>query len=350
VRNTTPAPLSTARIVDNELEVGHLQTGLLLVNVDRSWVTDNLLRAGSRPADAALLQDAGYRGALRRQIFSNPTPGGDPPPLTNTTVTFNGQTLHFRTDLGLIRSSRNDTEWQRAINALDPPGISSPRLLERFLKRLASDLIRTRGTGRAGSAAFANVVSGMLSQDTPTAEQGIVVGGELASEIRLTGNTVLGAMQGIHIGVSVHKDARQAGVVSIERNTVQVGLPTSATRERHGIFVGSADSILVERNYVGISRVGRNANLRVEGIRLFGLMGRRVIARHNHMGRQFAVGITFAPLNAQLPDQPLWIVTENEMEAAPTKVDVPGRAPRRPGVANPALVRQRIRGLGDNFA
>ena len=38
-----------------------------------------------------------------------------------------------------------------------------------------------------------------------------------------------------------------------------------------------------------------------------------------------------------LPTQPLWIITENVMESAPIKVDVPGRAPgrppRRPGFA-----------------
>jgi len=79
-------------------------------------------------------------------------------------------------------------------------------------------------------------------------------------------------------------------------------------------------------------------------------MGRRVIVRHNHLGPQFSVGVTFAPLNFSLPVQPLWIITENVMESAPSKVDVPGRAPGQPGPADPATVRQRIRGLNDNFA
>src|SRR5262249_56129718 len=80
VRNTAAAPGSSARILDNDLEVGHLQTGLLLVNVDHGWVGGNLIRAGSRPADAVLLQDVNYRGALRRQILPNPPPAPHPAP------------------------------------------------------------------------------------------------------------------------------------------------------------------------------------------------------------------------------------------------------------------------------
>ncbi len=38
------------------------------------------------------------------------------------------------------------------------------------------------------------------------------------------------------------------------------------------------------------------------------------------------------------------------MESAPTKVDVPGLAPGRPGEASPSSVRQRIRGVNENFA
>src|SRR5262249_25114620 len=71
VRHTAPLIGSSARIHGCEMEIGHLQTGALLVNVNHSRVTDNLVRAGAQPAKAALLQDVNYRAALRPQLISN---------------------------------------------------------------------------------------------------------------------------------------------------------------------------------------------------------------------------------------------------------------------------------------
>jgi hypothetical protein len=359
VRNDPPAPPpataahSQALIRNCTLEVGHLQAGLLLVNVDRSHVIDNVVLAGLRPPDDTLLQDVDYRATLRDYLISGVIPGGPNvpvPPNTNATVTFNGQTVHFRSDPGLIRSNRNDTEWLQVINTLRPTGITSPALLERFLVTFAGDMLRTRGTGAGGTTAFRTVIAALLSQDTPSVGQGIVVGGQVASDLLITGNTVRSAIQGIHIGLSSGTDGLLAGVTVIKDNTLQVALPTSATRDRYGVFTGSANSLVVESNFISLLRSQRNAALRVEAMRLFGTMGRRVIVRHNHMGPQFTVGITFAPLNAPVPAQPLWIITENVMESATTKVDVPGRTPGQPGAPDPATVRQRIRGLNDNFA
>jgi hypothetical protein len=246
VRHAAAAPGSQARIHSCDLEVGHLQTGLLLVNVDRSDVSDNLVRAGARPVSDQLLQDVDYRAALRRQLISGMVVGGANIPIpagTNATVTFNNQVVHFRSDPGLVRSNRNDTEWQRATNAVNPAGIANARLLERFLLSLASELLRTRGAGAGGSQLFRNVITTLLDQDTAAAEQGIVVGGVLAADVRVSGNTVRNAMQGIHIGLSLRTTAAAADVVRIEGNTIHVALPTSATRERHGIFVGSCGSL-----------------------------------------------------------------------------------------------------------
>ncbi|MEJ2207491.1 MAG: hypothetical protein P8129_00465 [Anaerolineae bacterium] len=139
-------------------------------------------------------------------------------------------------------------------------------------------------------------------------------------------------------------------MVLIEDNKLEVSLPTTATRERHGIFVGSCNSLVIENNYISLHREARNNNLRIEGMRIFGTLGRRIIVEHNHLGPKFNVGITFAPLNSFLPAQPLWIVRENVIESTPLKVDVPGRGPGQPGPADPGAVRQRILGLNQNYA
>jgi uncharacterized protein DUF6519 len=353
VRHNTPLTGSSARIHGCELEIGHLQIGALIVNVDRSQVTDNVLRAGARPASAALLQAMNYRAPLRRQLISNIEVGGlgmPPPAITNATVTFNNLVAHFRSDPGLLRASRTDTEWQTAINVINPPGISSPQLLKRFLLDLASNLLLTQGNGPGGSPIFRQVIATVLAQDTPAMEQAIVLGGALATDVRVTGNTVRDAIQGIHLGVSSGPTDAAIGVALIENNTIRVALPTSATRGRHGIFVGNCNSLVIETNFINLVRAPRNAALRIEGIRLFGVMGRRVIVRHNHLGPAFAVGITFAPINTNLPAQPLWIITENVMESSPLKVDVPAFQPGPGGVFDPPAVRLRVRGINDNFA
>ena len=350
VRNGASAPSTTATVAGCDVRVGHLQVGVLLVNVDRSTVTNNVVRGAGRPLDQQLLADARYRGLQRRNLIAGLRRGGAPPATTNATVTFNGQVVHFRTPPELIRGNRNTNDWQSAVNTLAPGGISSPQALERFLARLASDVLSQGGSGPGGSQGFRNVVAALLAQDSATAEQAIVIGGEQADDVRIVGNTVERAIQGVHVGLGRADTGTAAGVLVIEANTIRLNLATSATRARHGISITSANSVIVDGNFLSIERSPRTQGLAVEGIRIFGTMGRRVIVRHNHMTGGPSVGVTFAPLNLPLPVQPLWIITENVMEASTTKVDVPGKAPGRPGVTDPAAVRLKVRGLADNFA
>lgn len=350
IRHAQPASDSQGHVHGCDLAVGHLQVGVLVVNVDRSHISDNRLRGAGRPQDDVLLQDSIYRGLLRSNLINNAVLGGNPPSGTNATVTFNGQVVHFRTDPGLIRSNRHDTEWQAAITTINPAGIGTPAQLNRFLRRLASDMLRTRGNRAGGTAAFVNVINALLVQDVVTADQGIVIGGRLATDVQIVNNQIRNAIQGIHVALGINNQPASAGVVVMRDNTVRVALPTTAMRDRYGIFVASCASLVIESNYIDLIRVPRTNSLRCEGMRLFGTMGRRVIVRHNHMGPQFAVGITFAPLNSPVPTQPLWIISENVMESSPNKVDVPQKASGQPGVTNPATVRARTRGINDNFA
>jgi Family of unknown function (DUF6519) len=350
VRNAAAAEGTSATVAGCDVRVGHLQVGVLLLNVDRIAVTGNVVRGAVRPPVATLLADARYRGLQRRNLIANLARGGSPPANTNVTVTFNGQVVHFRTPPELIRGNRNTNDWQSAVTSLAPAGITSPSALQRFLERLASDLLSQAGSGPGGSQPFRAVIKDLMSDDDATAEQAIVVGGEQAAQVRIAGNTVERALQGIHVGLGHEGTPSAAGVLAIEGNTIAVNLPSSAARARHGISIASANSVVVDGNFLRVSRTTTTRTLPVEGIRVFGQMGRRVIVRHNHLASGFPVGVTFAPLNLPLPTQPLWIITENVMELATTKVDVPQKAPGRPGVTDPTAVRQKVLGLVDNFA
>jgi hypothetical protein len=76
VRNAPALPDTTARIESSELLVGHLQTGVLPINVDRSTVMGNLVRGAGRPPDQVLVADAQYRGLLRRHLISSVSRAG----------------------------------------------------------------------------------------------------------------------------------------------------------------------------------------------------------------------------------------------------------------------------------
>jgi hypothetical protein len=357
IRRTEPKQATQAHVHGCTLRVGHLQTGILVVNVDRTHVEDNVLLPGAPPNLASLLRDADYRGALRRGLMSGmqlSLPGAQPPAGANATVTFNNQVVHFRTDPALAHGDPQKTEWQRATLSINPANITSPLLLQRFLRRLASQLILHQGGGPGGSAVFGNVIGALLKGEaSAVASQGIVVAGISAREVQITGNTLREVMQGIHVGLSSGDPQAPripAGVAVIRDNAIGVALPPAATRDRHAVFVGSCDSVVIDSNRVTLRRDAHNVGLRVEGIRLFGDMGLRVIVRHNHLGPKFDAGIVFAPLNQPVPNRPLWIITENEIEQAPAAVVVPAKGQPGGGVVSPNLVRQRVRGIADNFS
>jgi hypothetical protein len=350
VRNSAPAAGSSVRVDGCELTVGHLQIGVIVVNVGRVSVSDNVLLAGVRPADAVLVADVDYRGLLRRQLISHMVAGAAAPAGTNATVHAGNQILHFRTVPGLIVSNRNDTEWQRAIDAIKPTGITSPRALKRFLLRLASRMVQSGGVAAGGSPRFASAVAQTLARDVPAIGQGVVVSGSFAEHVRIDGNAIRGAIQGIHIGVGSRSNAAVgAGAVAVKSNAIHVSLPPSARRERHGIFVGNADSISITANQLHLTRAAGNEALQLDGIRIFGRVGLSVIVSHNHLHGGFTTGVTFAPLNQPLPDQPMWIVRENVMQATTTKVTIPIGSPGHAGVNAPAVTK-KVRGLADNFA
>jgi hypothetical protein len=348
-RNSAAAPGSRLHVHGCELSVGHLQTGILAVDVDLVDVADNLLLAGARPATDILIADRDYQSRLRQQLIWNMTrvPGGR----TNATVSYDGWVLHLNTPPELVPAGGANSDWQRAIDRLAPAGIGSIAALKRYLLGLAGDAIRTRGTGVAGSPRMVAAVNRVLAADRPVIGQGIVVTGKRAVDARVTGNVVRDALQGVHIGVSDDANrAAAAGSVAIESNLIQILLAATARRERHGIFVGHADSVVVERNQIRLARVGGIDIPPTHAISVFGRMGMSTIVRHNHAHDGFATGVTWAPLTQPLPDRPMWIVTENVMEGAAIKVSIPVAYGGQPGVLNPTAVTQRTRGLADNFA
>jgi len=104
----------------------------------------------------------------------------------------------------------------------------------------------------------------------------------------------------------------QAGSVTIADNEVKLLLSPGA-RLRHGIFVGNSQRVLVENNTVDVTRFDVTSRLSLDGIRLFGHFGERLVVRANTiLGAD--TGVRVKPLDG--PAKKLWLVAENVMPNA----------------------------------
>jgi hypothetical protein len=154
---------------------------------------------------------------------------------------------------------------------------------------------------------------------TRVGERGVVVAGVVAENVRIEDNVVGDVAQGIAIGLS-RKEESRADPLQVRRavvagNTVDVALSEAdRRRNRFGVFVGNAESLLVQANRV-TARDVRDVSL--EAIRLTGVYGRHLVVRDNHLTGA-PVGIAFTPVDAVLGDldDGLWVFQANLGEGA----------------------------------
>lgn len=166
-------------------------------------------------------------------------------------------------------------------------------------------------------------VRDLHNQIRPFAWQGIVIGGRVAGDVRIAHNYLRGVSQGITVGLSHRTSANQiiykAGLVHITGNNVEISPPVGIRRNRYGIFVGNCDTLFVENNLLSVPS-SRPRNLTIEGIRIFGHLGRMLAVRFNHLVN-FSTGIRVEPLNPQSPA--VWQVNFNMAPGALTVVNAP---------------------------
>ena len=107
-------------------------------------------------------------------------------------------------------------------------------------------------------------------------------------------------------------------VVTIANNVISLILPSILRKiERHGIFVGNCQSLLVENNHIQLKRLQEVESVRIEGIKIWGKMGERLMVTKNHVRsadgnkkNSFDVGIVLNLLNLNTETN-LWVVTWN---------------------------------------
>jgi hypothetical protein len=348
VWNDPTAPASV-RVHHCDLAVGQYQVGILVVNADRVQIEDNSLSVSPAaqpiPFDR-LMQNERLRGEFRRLLVAEspvtpdrvrrwPAVAAD---LVQATVTLGrdqGEEFRFFTPKVLA------PHWQELVDANADSNLRrrSPTLrafVQGLARRVLSDptfrnaQARGRGAPRIWSEFFTAVLARPYERGPLTAAQGIVIGGHVAGDVRVRDNTVKGASQGIHVGLS-HAGAKQgdpassdhAATVLIEGNTVEVQLPL-AVRGREGIFAGNCDHLIVANNRLTTAPAAVARELGVDGVCVYGYLGKVMVVRDNHL-RAFPGGIYIHPLNlpSKVSDdrRPLWLVAENLIEGGIVRID-----------------------------
>ncbi|MBN1204060.1 MAG: hypothetical protein JXB05_03940 [Myxococcaceae bacterium] len=355
---TGSAPPSTARIRSCDLRIGHQQVGILLVNVDRSQVEDNVLTTYEKPAAvdvAMLVEEREYRSLMRRLVLSRPRVL--PKPLTNPEEIVTGQlgpySVYFDADRSLL------TAWQDILRVESPriPVDATASAVSRRLRFIAYELLRDKGVPNVAGiqsttiTAFRNWFERWRASSSAVASQGITVGGQRATEVRIRDNTLRDVLQGIHVGLSQFDSSvlagnlLRAGRVHITGNEVHVLMTPEALGERHGIFVGHCDTLQLEGNHVRIDRRTFHSQSGIDAIRVHGSLGRMLSIRQNHLLNPSVdpddVGIRVKALNKEQAPVSLWRVSDN-LSACQT----PEVLELAPAVLAPAIRLDRLGGRG----
>lgn len=302
------------RIRDCDLQVGYQQVGILLINVDKSHLEANQIQVDNAN-EAAILTTLSsietYKLRLMPRLVANAYLGSAEPKGNGATstryrecnvpnLTFANQSIRFKTDTAL------KDQWQLLVNNRNP-SVSDRLGLLNVVKQFAREILLDDGV-RAGLPSFNNWYQGINRQSRVVSSQGIAVVGSRAQEVRILNNTIQGFLQGIHIGISP-RQSRRAGSVLITGNRIEVLAPIDQIRERHGVYVSSCESLIIENNYLNAAI--RGENITIEGIRVSGRLGRMVIIRQNQLTNFSPTGVYFNPLDSYGTVSQQWLVSDN---------------------------------------
>lgn len=323
-KNPALVPVESVRIHNCDLSVGHQQSGILLVNTRRASLENNLIQVYDIPASLplkVLLENRRYRSDIKSLLINSPVLGkpADPnatlPPGFVCASTEKGNVV-FKTDPLLVSA------WEDWILLSQPKGVQNNRDMLFHMRNIADRFLLNEGLLKAGMTTFYGFkrwYEKFVQENIAVGSQGIVTGGTAAEEIHIVNNKVLGFKQGIHIGTShtgtgfISGTHDTAGIVQIMNNNIGIRLSPAVTRERHGIFVGNCDSLVIQHNYISVTRDLKQdsltKDLSIDGIRVYGHPGRMMIVSENHIVNA-STGIYFAPLSGE-SGNPQWVIRRN---------------------------------------
>ncbi len=327
--SAVPVSAEMVRIHNCDLEVGHQQSGIILINVKRCQVTGNLISAASAPGDKTvetLLQNPRYRSSVRGLMIHDAKLIGQAATkaaakankvakpneikkIDLVTLSISNRSITFNTDPALA------AVWKSWFELDSPLGVQSSKDLLFHMIRIADKVLLNQGSIKKKNIPFEGFKTwydDLKAADGASARQGIVVGGIFADEVTIKDNSINDIHQGIHIGfgqgVAIARDQSKGGIIRISGNNIRVLLsPTS--REREGIFVGSFSSLVIENNYIEIKKFKITERLLTDGIKVRANLGKMAIVRGNHIVEASTPIRFIKPIN--IDGKPLYIIEEN---------------------------------------
>ncbi len=296
------------RVNGCRLKVGSHQDGIVVLNPLRAYLSNNTIE-GTKTAVQQLpdlLTNPASLSELRKPLLSKlfvkqaPVAGVVPNVLFPPANPF----IRFVTTPSLVSG------WGSLLSAANlSPNQKTLQLRDKVLAR-ADRVLRENNV-----AAFQPVVNQIRAAQVGSA-QGIVIGGLRAGAVHIDNNVITDFAQGIHVGVSksgprTGGNVQRAARVEIGGNSVALWIGPGLFRERHGIFVGNADNILVQGNSLALARDPLSSSLLVDGVRIFGYFGRYIMVRDNYIPG-FGVGIRITPRGTEYtPSTRFWKVVDN---------------------------------------
>lgn len=213
--------------------------------------------------------------------------------------------------LEFISSNKLTNAWTDAINSAGLTASTPEGQVHSAIRGIAGKVLRSPD---AVASAFRNYVNGLLPQLYSTSSQGIVVAGNAANDIRILNNTINSTLQGIHVALGNMKSSpaltqQPVTQVQICGNTINIFLTPESNGDRHGIFVGSVTSAVIDDNFIELTR-SRDAGQDIYAIKAVGFFGPKLLIERNTTLR-FTYGIYAQPGNNPSVYSNLWKAADN---------------------------------------
>jgi hypothetical protein len=305
-----------------DFQVGHLQQGVLLVNVNHSMVQNNTL---ANYKSDIVFKPGDYTDLLTAEAID----------LFFADLTRGRTKTKTRKATGRVKEDdAPDVKEVKAFNPISPlKGFSQILAKEEPPKDVsfaewgrsrAMELLMSSENYVIENPAFGNYYASLTNRNETVAAQAITVGGTYAEHVHISNNVINDFLVGIHVGLSKQAPRDEhyhAKSVTISDNRVKIKLPLIGNkRTRHGIFVGNCKKMSIDNNYVTLLRFHATAKIEIDGIRAWGYFGPSLKIMHNVVSGEenntgiknhFSQGINIHPLNSIDLNANQWIAMWN---------------------------------------
>ncbi len=314
-----------------ELSVGHKQTGMLLLNMQRSVVQNNRLNVRVKPKSITLERQVlqpKFAAKARKLLLNNAVIRSFEDSDTDGLKSVDMREQNSRQMY--IKSPVSGNDWSNLISRqAGVVKVNSNQHLLSIAKNAARRVLVDKNF-RADFRPFAAWFEKLRSQNPACAHSGIVCAGQVASDIQIIGNSVRGAQEGIHVGVSDHSLSNSqnftAGRVLVSANNISLIIPPVMEGRRGGVFVGNCNNLTIQDNQILIQRFPLSRRLYLEGVRVYGRLGPMMMIRQNYM-TSCTVGVRVKPVDMG-KESGQWLVADNMMPKAELAVDAPDQVRR----------------------